>query len=333
MNAESRDASVSSRPSVAVVVLNWNGLDDTLACLESLRASGEPVHAIVVDNGSVGFDAQEIRASGLADLVLETGRNLGYAGGNNVGLRHALCSELRFEFIAVLNNDTIVAPDCFGALVHHLREHDKAPLALAPTILFFDDPSTTWFAGGVIDEGWPRHVQPDAIRSRRNALEPSEWLTGCCIVARATTWRDVGLFDPRYYLIFEDCDWSLRARARGVALVVATRATIRHKVSRSLGSAPMSHLGSYYFVRNGLRFVSAYSPRHLPHFVLRQLLRPTLSDVVRLKLRPGLGFRWLGAQGALGRRDGAAPRLVQSLAETRRKRAQREAARLARSTS
>src|ERR1700693_6238140 len=96
------------RAAIALVVLNWNGVADTLECLASLRQSLVPIHAIVVDNGSTGPDVERIRASGLADIVIETGANLGYADGNNVGLRHALDSPQGFKVVGVLNNDTLV---------------------------------------------------------------------------------------------------------------------------------------------------------------------------------------------------------------------------------
>jgi GT2 family glycosyltransferase len=310
------DTASTSDPSVAVVVLNWNGVADTLACLTSLRGSRERVCAIVVDNGSSGSDAEKIRLSGLADTVLETGRNLGYAGGNNVGLRHALDDTRGFEFVAVLNNDTVVDPDCFGVLVEQLRG-EAAPLALSPTVRYFDDPTRPWFAGGVIDQGWPRHLQQSETCASDKPYRLSEWLSGCCITARALTWRRVGLFDASYFLIFEDCDWSARARKKGVTLAVSNDSTILHRVSRSLSSGPSSLLGSFYFIRNGLRFESRYARRYIPHFLDRHLLRPTMSDLIRLTPRPGLGFRWLGALAFLVGQRGPAPRACLALAQQR----------------
>jgi GT2 family glycosyltransferase len=305
-------------PSIALVVLNWNGVADTLECLASLRHSRVPVHAIVVDNGSSGTDVGQIRESGLADIVIETGANLGYAEGNNVGLRHALESALGFEVVGVLNNDTFVDPHCFGDLAQHLRDADGRQRALAPTVLYADNPTATWFAGGVVDRGWPRHLQPVELEEHEEALRESEWLTGCCIVARSATWRHTGLFDSRYYLLVEDCEWSLRARSRGVGLFVATRSSILHKVSRSyVSSGPESLLASFYFIRNGLCFDYAYRRRYLLHFMVRHLLRPTLAEVVRLRFKQELVFGWLGALAFVSGQKGRAPELVTHLAERR----------------
>jgi GT2 family glycosyltransferase len=298
-------------------VLNWNGIADTLECLASLRQSTVPIHAIVVDNGSTGADADLIRTSGLADIVIETGANLGYAEGNNVGLRHALDSTEGFQVIGVLNNDTVVDPQCFGNLAEHLSGANRRHRALAPIMLYADNLTKPWFAGGVVDKGWPRHLQPLELNDNGRPLRASEWLTGCCIVTRAATWRQVGLFDSRYYLIFEDCDWSLRARRLSVELLVAAESTIHHKVSRSFATGSASLLGSFYFIRNGLHFDWVYRRRYLAQFLWHHLLRPTLSQVRRTRWTQELVFRWLGALAFATGQRGRAPVLVTRLAERR----------------
>jgi GT2 family glycosyltransferase len=294
----------------ALVILNWNGAADTIECLTSLRRSTVPVHSIVVDNGSAESDAERIRTSGLADSLIPTGTNLGYAEGNNVGLRFAL--EQAFPLIAVLNNDTVVQADTFSRLLEHVVVDE--PRALSPDIRYFDEPSRSWFEGGVLDKGWPRHLQPDEIPAGQGALRPSDCLSGCCIAARREIWNRVGLFDPGYFLIFEDSDWSLRARRCGVKLYVATESVITHKVSRSFASGPPSLLGNFYFVRNGLLFDARYARRYLPAFVLRWLVRPSVSALLRRRDGRALLFRWLGVIAFIARARGHAPTLVERLA-------------------
>ena len=301
--------------SIAVVVLNWNGASDTLACLDSLSRSIVPVTSIVVDNGSTGTDVKQLQASGLADAIIETRTNLGYAEGNNVGLRYALADSRGFFVIGVLNNDTVVQPSAFAVLAQHLERQPLTHRVIAPTIARHEDPTSVWFAGGTFDNGWPRHLQPDELPVNDGPLRPSEWLTGCCIVAHADTWRYVGLFDPRYYLIFEDCEWSLRARRLGVKLEVSTEARIEHRVSRSFASTSSSRLGSYYYARNGLRLEWTYSRRHIGRLLVEQVVRPTLSTGRRMDWRPGLLFRWLGLLGFLVGQAGVAPRYVAQLAQ------------------
>ena len=298
------------RPPVAVIVLNWNGADDTIACLESLRRATVLVHVIVVDNGSTDDSLRRIDAAALADEIVPTGVNLGYAEGNNTGLRLAL--DRGFHMVAVLNNDTIVAPDALELLVEALPASEHR--AVSPDIRYLQCPGESWFAGGVIDRGWPRHLQPAELAGDDRALRPSPCLSGCCIVARRETWERVGLFDPGYFLIFEDSDWSMRAVRCGVSLYVVTGSTIQHHVSRSFGQGPVSLLGSYYFVRNGLRFEARYFSRQLSRFAFQWLIRPAPA-LVRDRRLGELAFRWFGALAFASRLNGRAPWVLERLAE------------------
>ena len=294
---------------VAVVVLNWNNALDSLECLASLRRSIEPVFLIVVDNGSTDGSEAQIRASGLADVVLQSGGNLGYAGGNNVGIRYAV--QARFHAVCVLNNDTVVEPGALGTLLHQLGT--GGALAVSPRIDYLDSPGVPWFAGGVIDRGMPLHLQPDQVPLTGCAARSSETLSGCCIMALSSTWQTVGLFDERYFLIFEDSDWSVRARRCGVQLQIADAALIHHKVSRSFSSGPASLLGCYYHARNGVRFHRKYACRYLVRFLDQWVLRPSIR-AGRAGAAPST-VRLLGALAGCAGPGGPAPRLLTRLVQ------------------
>lgn len=297
--------------SIAVVVLNWNGVADTLKCLASMRQSVIPLHALVVDNGSTGDDVMQIRSSGLADTIIETGENLGYAEGNNVGIRFSVNEGI--DIIAILNNDTIIDSYSFKLLADQLSSIDNC--AISPDIRYLHEPTRSWFPGGVMDAGWPRHLQPSEITVASGTdLRRSDWLNGCCIVARRETWEHVGLFDPAYFLVVEDVDWSFRARRCGVNLYVATESLIRHKVGGSSRSGAPSLLGNFYFVRNGLNFEAKYAPRYLPSFAVRWLLRPTVSALLRRRNARAMVFGWCGAIAFVFRVKGRAPLFIERLA-------------------
>jgi GT2 family glycosyltransferase len=301
--------SEGAEAALAVVVLNWNGAGDTIACLQSLQASTVTPHTIVVDNGSTDDSVRRIRASGLANEVVENPANLGYAGGNNIGIRLAI--ERGCPAIAVLNNDTLVEEDTFKLLLDPLA--GGGHIAVSPVIRYFEQPDRSWFAGGIVDQGWPRHLQPSELADAPDGLRPTGCLTGCCIVAGSDTWQRVGLFDDSYFLIFEDSDWSMRALQSGVALYVVAESSIRHRVSSSFGAGPASRLGSFYFVRNGLRFEARYFRRHLGDFAFEWLVRPAPA-LARAGRFGELGFRWLGAAAFAIGQEGAAPRLVHAMA-------------------
>lgn len=290
---------MTGRPDTAVVVLNWQNAPDTIECLESLSRSERRVDVLVVDNGSQDGSGQQVSDTGLAHDVIFHGRNDGYAGGNNVGLRTAL--DRGYNYIAVLNNDTLVDPKTMDLLVEACAQAGAA--AVSPRIVYADNPEQAWFAGGVIDHGLPRHLQAHEL-GRPEGVTPSETLSGCCVMAHADVWTSVGLFDERYFLIFEDSDWSARARAAGVDLLVVQEGVIRHKVSRSFAHGPARLLGRYFFVRNGLRYHAIHAPAHLVRFLLTWVVKPTL----RSGGAPGSRrFAALGVFDAVRGRYGNAP--------------------------
>jgi GT2 family glycosyltransferase len=211
----------------------------------------------------------------------------------------------------VLNNDTIVEADAVRLLLSQLPQR---PLrAVSPEIRYLDRPSELWFGGAVIDRGWPRYLRAGEL-AQSTGLRNSEWLSGCCIAARSETWLRAGLFDPSYFLIFEDSEWSLRARRQGIELGVVTDSVIHHKVSASFSAGPTSLLGSFYFARNGLRLEKTHCPRYLPRFVMQWLVRATLSAFLHRRARREILFRWLGAFAFVGAVKGRAPRIVERIA-------------------
>lgn len=288
---------------LAVVVLNWNNAPDTIECLQSLASSTVPLDVLVVDNGSQDDSVSRITDIGLHALLLQTGANLGYAGGNNAGVAHALAAG--YEYIAVLNNDTTAEPATWQTLLDHGRECARAGrrVALSPRTLYADGTDTVWFAGGVWDRGWPRHLQAAELPTDGPTLQPTPILSGCCIVAHRGVWEEVGPFDAGFFLIFEDTDWSARADRLGVELLVAQDARLRHKVSRSFAVSATSKISGFYYARNGLRCVWRHRRRRLVSFATRQVLRQSIHDArtgsqpSSMSLLLGLGAFFVGHRG------------------------------------
>ncbi len=296
---------------LAVIVLNWNNPGDTLDCLETLATSIHPVHVIVVDNGSTDDSLARLRESSVPHELIETGANRGYAGGNNVGLRHALAQG--FEYIAVLNNDTLATDSTWQRLLDHLASVSR-PVALSPLILHADEARLPWFEGGVVRSGWARHAQPTELPPAQGGLRPTEILSGCCIVASRTVWNTVGQFDEGFFLIFEDTDWSLRARRLGIDLAVALDAQIDHRVSRTFSTSGAGRIGSFYFTRNGLRCMMRHRPLGFPHFLARWALKPLLKAMVARRFPGDADCIALGAIAFFLGRSGRAPRSVEQRA-------------------
>lgn len=239
-----------SFPSVHAVILNWNGLDDTLECLASLRAQNYPAITIhVVDNGSVNDEATIIGQRYPDVAVLRQKENLGFCGGNNVGIKRALATGA--DFVLILNNDTILPPDCITNLMHAVRQRENLGAA-SPLIAHYPDVDSIWFAGTVWESQTAGLRVPASgqTRDQQTSTEPytTNFACGCCLLAPASVWRTIGLFDERYFAYYEEADWSSRVMKAGLECYVIPSATVYHKVTRS--TTPV--VVTYMMARNRL---------------------------------------------------------------------------------
>jgi GT2 family glycosyltransferase len=250
---------ILSSARVAVVVVNWNGKDYSLECLKSLQEQLHvEINVVLVDNGSTDGSVSSIRKEYPEVVIVESEQNLGYAGGNNLGMVLAL--EQGFEYVLVLNNDTVLATDCVYQLIMDLERHPEAAAA-APKSYYLESPHQIYFAGGAIRRtGQTIHIGggcgdgPEFCHTF-----DTEWLNGCAIMFRSRALRDVGLFEPKFFLLFEETDWSLRARNVGYRLRFVPQAKLWHKVSPSFG-ASASTLYLYYHTRNQLLWIERSYP-------------------------------------------------------------------------
>ncbi len=243
-------------PLVAVVVLNWNRLDDSVECLTSVRRLSYPnVLPILVDNGSTDGSADELRSRFPEFVHIRNGRNLGFAEGNNVGIRRALSAGA--EYVLLLNNDARIAPDALDRLLEVAKSDPRIGI-LGPRVYFWDRPTLVWSDGGRVD---PVQVQPAHLGEGEDdsarGQEPFDvdYMPGCALLASAESLRQTGLLDPDYFLVFEEADLCARARAGGYRIVAVPRAKVWHKVSSSFGG-PESTLYLYYYHRNNLIYVT-----------------------------------------------------------------------------
>ncbi len=252
---------MSEPPLVGVVVLTWNGCQDTVACLRSLAvATGASLRVIVVDNGSADGTADVVRREFPDAELVRSEQNLGFAGGNNLGIERAL--ELGVDFVLVLNNDTEVEPGAVAALVDEAR-HTPDAGALCAKLLYADPPDRIWFAGADFD---PRRGYNGRQRGYGDADGPAfaavaetDRACGAAMLVPRSVLERVGAFDPDLFLYSEDTEWSLRARAAGYRLLVVPAARIRHRVSVAAGgeSSPTT---LYYGLRNTLVVCERHAP-------------------------------------------------------------------------
>ena len=252
-------------PKVSIVVLNWNRTADTLACLASLAETAYAnFEVIVVDNGSEVSCGGEVERVHPWCRVLELEENLGYAGGNNVGLRRAL--DTGADFVWVLNNDATVTADALGHLVGAALAHRRAA-AVGGRVLRADRPEVLWATWGRVT--WLQslialvgHGEPDSPRF--DGERQVEWLPGCSILFRRAALEEVGLFDERYFAYHEDVEWAARARAARWQLWYTGEARVLHAANTSSGGEEASYTGfrSYLSARNSVLFARRHGRWH-----------------------------------------------------------------------
>lgn len=244
---------------VAIILLNWNGLEDTLECVASLSIlKYRDYQIIVVDNHS-DEDLAILRVLHPDVILIRNQENYGFAKGNNIGINKA--AELGFEYCWILNNDTTVAPDALNKLVSVL-EGDETVAAVTNQICYYNDPSLTWFNGGIFKNGLPASRSFFQKVTEQNTSSTTEFLAGTSFLARTAVLEEVGGFDESYFCYVEDVDLSLRIRRLGYHIAYVPEVLVWHKVSRSTGM--LSPIKLYYKHRNMLYFLKKFNYSRYP---------------------------------------------------------------------
>lgn len=239
------------------VILNWNNYRDTIECVHSIQKTTYPNYEIViVDNGSAD-DSQKILEKEFPKIkLIQTGKNLGFAGGNNQGIKYAL--ERGADLVWVLNPDTIVASDTLGKMVQGISKNDVG--IVAPKIYYYDFPNKVWFVGSLLSlkTGRAEHVRYGEIDKGQFDKELClKWAPGTSLLIKKEVFEKVGFFDEKYFLFYEDVDFCVRARKTGFKIRFSPEAKIWHKVGSTVGRRNPDN--EYYKTRNRLYFVKKFN--------------------------------------------------------------------------
>ncbi|MDA8152505.1 MAG: glycosyltransferase family 2 protein [Acidithiobacillus sp.] len=244
---------VKAEPTVYIILLNWHGWRDTIACLDSLASLDYTNYRVlVVDNGSTDDSVARIRAAHPEAPIIETGRNLGFSGGCNVGVRHAL--EEGTDYIWLLNNDTTVDFQALSAMVA-VAEANPRVGAIGSVLYYLDNPKDiqAWGGGRVCFwSGRTRHHLGPVPGARLH------YLTAASILLRRRALEEVGLLDENtFFMYWEDTDFSFRLRKAGWHLAVADQSIVLHREHAATGKG--SPLLDYYFNESAVRFFRRYA--------------------------------------------------------------------------
>lgn len=253
-------------PSVAIIIVNWNSYGDTSQCLESLKSLDYPnSQTIVVDNGSEDGSGEKLKTEYPNVIFLKNLENLGFTGGNNTGIQYAL--ENGSDYLMLLNNDTVITDSFLKPLVDLLEQHERIG-AVQPKIMFNQDRSIIWNAGGKFNPFITKTTtigENEVDQGQFDEPKETDWITGCCFLVRSRVINDIGLLDQRFFIYHEDVDWSLKIRNRGLKMFYEPKSVIFHETGMSdknHGShnegnvSPFSH---YMGVKNHLFLVRRYA--------------------------------------------------------------------------
>lgn len=253
---------------VTVVILNYKVKELTLKCIESVQSSDyKDLSIILVDNNSEDGIEEEVKDKNIN--FIQTGKNLGYSGGNNVGIKKAL--ENGADYVFILNPDTKITSDCISKLVDNLEKENAG--VVGPKI-YFKGNKTIWFAGGIFDKAnvIGSHRGVDEIdKGQYDQTIETDFITGAAMMVRKDVFEKISLFDERFFLYYEDSDFCFRARNAGFKVMYIPFALIFHENARSTGLG--SPLQDYYITRNRMLFASKFLPFRTKFALFREALK------------------------------------------------------------
>lgn len=232
-------------PKVFIVVLNYNGKDVIKRCLSSVFKVDYPnFEVVMVDNNSTDGSLEIARSNFSKADFIKNEENLGFASGNNIGIRFAL--ERMADYILVLNNDTEVEKDSLTRLIEASESDEK--IGIASPVIFNGNTKQVWFSGGKIK--WLRMKTEHVNTIKTNEYYETDFISGCAMLVKAEVFKKIGLFDEDFFLYWEDADFSYRAAKDGFKRIMVSGAWVYHFEN----SEKHKDVKNYWLVISGLIF-------------------------------------------------------------------------------
>ncbi len=242
------------KPLIAIIILNWNGVDDTIECINSLlQSTYDRFKIIVVDNASHGNDVARLKEKFSSNIdIFENSRNDGYAQGNNIGI-HRARNKYHPDHFWILNNDTVVHVDALAELVKYVQQNPDR--AIVGSYIQYWQSDLVYCLGGGVMNLWTGidYLWGAKIDSRSSFIPKNfSYISGCSLFFSTKVITSIKGFDPDYFLYGEEVDFCFRSIKAGYQLGYADHSVIYHK-SASSATYPPHYI--YYFLRNKLLFM------------------------------------------------------------------------------
>jgi GT2 family glycosyltransferase len=279
-------------PFVAIIILSYNNKKDTLECLSSIsNLTYQNYKIILVDNNSADDTVFNVRKKFPDVQIIQNPKNYGFAEGNNIGIKNALHNN--FEYIMLLNNDTLVNPNFLDILIKNIESHPDYSV-FGPQIRMYPEKNKIWYAGGKII--WPlgaiTHFNNNDLITKTKYKKPTQvsFVNGAALLVKSEVFKKVGLLDKNFFLYWEETDWEARALKSSYKFLYVPDSVIWHKVGASSGGMMENPKMKYYFYRNNLLWAKKnllwiYWPTFILFFIFRTILEI---------FRPGFKNVWFG---------------------------------------
>lgn len=258
---------------IAVILVDYNGYEDTIECIESIEKSTVQSQIVIVDNASKENEAKEIMNEFPEVKAIRAETNGGFSAGNNIGIRWAL--EQGYEYIVLLNNDTVIDPNMLELLCQNASDTTVS----VPKMLYFSKPDIVWYGGGFINRktGNAEHSYMNQKDPYGTLVQECDFATGCCLMIPSSIFRKVGLLDEKFFMYCEDTEFCLRLKENGIGINYVPTAKLWHKISQSTGGDE-SAFSIYYMTRNRILCIK----EHRKEFAKKALAFTVGTRLIRM---------------------------------------------------
>lgn len=249
---------IKKMPLVYIILVNYNGYSDTIECVDSLRKIRyENYKIIIVDNASTDKSLNKLNDLLKDCIIIESQKNLGFAGGNNLGIKYAV--KKKANYILLLNNDTLVEPNFLEEMLNSFYK-DKNIGAVGCKIMYYPKKNIIWYGGGKID--WFKFTgvhfgMREVDKGQYNEEKDINFMTGCCMLIKKEVFEKVGLLRQDYFMYLEDVDFCVKLKNNKYKIWYNPKAKIYHKVGLSSGGEE-SPFSIKWATRNRLIFMNKY---------------------------------------------------------------------------
>lgn len=234
---------------IFIIVLHFGDEAVTNQCLKSIFNTRLDFEQLIIVDNSRNFILSEDLKNKNKIKIIQNKENLGFAGGVNVGIKIALSDNA--NYILLLNNDTFVKEDFLKKLIGFSNQFENAGI-VAPAIKFKKNGKVIYDIGGKINKLFGRTTHEEVHRIQNKNEKIVDYVSGCCMLIKNDAFKNIGLFDERFFLYYEDVDFCLRAKDRGFLTYVVPGVYIEHELSKSVGK--VSSLAVYHQTKSALLF-------------------------------------------------------------------------------